>query len=154
MFNNLFFRIPDDTEDKFSKLERLAEIEDKLEELMSARHRLLGKLGQMRNELEGHRRDSVEVRMRAMELLNQVSRRIEQSPEASLSRDEERLLYELDARRQQLEKEVSELERKLKVATFEAESLDATLDELKDLAATLEAELDDGEYSGDSHRGN
>jgi hypothetical protein len=154
MFNNFFYTATKKNEDRFSKLERLAEIETELDQLVEVRDRLLEQLGRMRGDLEGHRRESLEVRMRALDLFNRIARRVEETSDSTINPEEEKLLYQLDAWRQRLEGEVGKLERKLKVAMFEAESLEATLDELREQAADIAAELDDEETAEDLRKGN
>jgi chromosome segregation ATPase len=154
MFNNFFYTATNKNEDRFSKLERLAEIETELDHLVEVRDRLLEQLGRMRGELEGHRRESLEVRMRALDLFNRLARRAEESPDGSINPEDENLLHQLDSWRQRLEGEVAKMERKLKVAMFEAESLESTLNELRDQAASLAAELDDDDVPEEFKKGN
>jgi predicted nucleic acid-binding Zn-ribbon protein len=154
MFNNFFYVATNKHEDRFSKLERLAEIETELDQLVEVRDRLMEQLSRMRGDLEGHRRESLEVRMRALDLFNRIARRIEETSDSAITPEEEKLLYQLDAWRQRLEVEVANLERKLKVAMFEAESLETTLNELREAAANIAAELDDEETAEDLRKGN
>ncbi|GBC83050.1 hypothetical protein HRbin10_02189 [bacterium HR10] len=151
MFDELFYSAPRSAAERASKLERLAEIQDELERLIDVRKRLMERLARMRSELDGHRRESLDIRMRTMELVNRIRRRLQESPGSSITPEEERMLAELEAWQQRLERDITDLEQRVKVAAFEAESLEATLNELREQADAIAAELEQEEGFSEKH---
>jgi chromosome segregation ATPase len=151
MFDDFFYSAPKNAEERVSKLERLAEIQDELERLIDVRKRLMERLARMRSELEGHRRESLDIRMRTMELVNRIRRRLRESPGSSITPEEERMLAELEAWQQRLERDITDLEHRVKVAAFEAESLEMTLNELRQQADEIAAELEEENGFSEKH---
>ncbi|MCS6816205.1 MAG: hypothetical protein N0A16_09040 [Blastocatellia bacterium] len=151
MFDELFFSSFKSAEERASKLERLAEIQDELQRLIDVRRRLMERLARMRSELEGHRRESLDIRMRTMDLVNRIRRRLQESPGSSITPEEERMLAELEAWQQRLERDISDLEHRVKVAAFEAESLEVTLNELREQADAIATELEQEEGFSEKH---
>ncbi len=151
MFDDLFSSSPKSAEERASKLERLAELQDELQQLIDVRRRLMERLARMRSELEGHRRESLDIRMRTMDLVNRIRRRLQESPGSFITPEEERMLAELEAWQQRLERDITDLEHRVKVAAFEAESLEATLNELREQADAIAAELEQEEGFSETH---
>jgi chromosome segregation ATPase len=130
-------------EDRLAKLERLAEIRDDLQDLVKARDRLVKELTRMREKLEDHRRSSTELRTRATQLLGRLIERAENedTDAQTLSPEDERTLEEIDVSRRQLEREVEETDRRLRIAQFEADTLAASLEDLEEQVAELAEDL-------------
>jgi uncharacterized coiled-coil DUF342 family protein len=147
--NNLFSTSSADLEDRLSKWQRLLDLRDELEQLRLAREGLLRRLHQMRQTLDGHRRESGELRARTRDLISRIRRRLKEFPGSTLTPEEEREIAALDAWRQRLENEILEMEQKLKVAAFEAESLEASLNDVQQEVDQLAAEI--GEDARSSH---
>jgi chromosome segregation ATPase len=142
MFNtNLFVTSPAELEDRLAKWQRLLELRDELEQLRLAREGLLRRLHQMRRTLDGQRRESAEIRARTRELIARIIRRLKESPGSTLTPEEEQQIAALDAWRQRLENEIADMEQQLKVAAFEAESLEASLNEVQQQVDQLAAEM-------------
>ncbi len=150
MFDDLFSAAPRN-EERISKLERLAELQSELERLIGVRKRLMERLARMRQELEGHRRESLDIRMRTMELIQRIRKRMEESPTSALTPEEERMLAELEAWQRRLEQNIADLEQRVKVAAFEADSLEAALAELRAQADELAAEVEREQGFSEKH---
>jgi hypothetical protein len=127
-----------------ANLSRLVEIQDELRTLVQARDRLLRDLTILKATLETHRQAGSVIRLRAMQILNRLSKQVEEGTQENqlLDSDDERLIHELDASRAQLEKDVDLTERRLKIAQFEADTLAGMLDDLEDQVAQIAADLD------------
>jgi len=152
MFDELdFYAAHSWREDRLAKLQRLAQIRDELMELVKVRDRLVKELTSMKTKLEHHRRASAELRSRATQLLERLVEKSQREGAADqpFSAEDERMLEEIDASRIQLEREVEETDRRLRIAQFEADSLAMTLEDLEDQVEELAAEL--GEYDEDDY---
>lgn len=148
MFDDFNF---DSTEEHLQQyranLTRLAEIQDELKTLVQARDRLLKELTTLKATLEAHRMAGSAIRLRAMQILSRLAKQAEEglADEQLLTSDDEKLINDLDASRLQLEHDVDETERRLKIAQFEADSLAEMLEDLEDQVAQIAADLDTGE---------
>ena len=157
MFDELdFYAAHSWREDRLAKLERLAQIREELIELVKVRDRLVKELTNMKAKLEHHRRVSADLRSRATRLLERLVEKSQRegAAEQPFSIEDERMLEEIDASRIQLEQEVEETDRRLRIAQFEADSLAMTLEDLEDQVAELAAELgedDENDYLTQRH---
>jgi chromosome segregation ATPase len=61
------------------------------------------------------------------------------------------MLAELEAWQQRLERDITDLEHRVKVAAFEAESLEMTLNELRQQADEIAAELEEENGFSEKH---
>jgi chromosome segregation ATPase len=143
-------------EDRLAKLERLTQIRNELMELIQVRDRLVNELTTMKTRLQEHRHASTELRSRATELLERLIEKYQREgmTDQSLSVEDEQMLEEIDVSRIQLEHEVDDTDRRLRIAQFEADSLAMTLEDLElqveQLAADLNSE-DEEDYLTERH---
>ncbi|MCS6803796.1 MAG: hypothetical protein RMM98_17450 [Acidobacteriota bacterium] len=130
-----------------ANLARLAEIQAQLKLLVQVRERLLKDLTNLKSKLETHRQAGAAIKSRAMAILNRLAQQVEEGNPAhqTLSPEDEQLLRELEASREQLERDVDVTERKLKIAQFEADTLAQILEELELQVAEIASDLNDDE---------
>lgn len=111
--------------------EELAEIQAELLALLNARDQLLRRLAWMDRELAVRKERSLAMRRQSLQLLDRLSAEAG-DPGRELTREESEEFSAIGGHSDSLEKEVRELEQKVRVASFEVTSLSASLDSLRD----------------------